>query len=326
MRFVAVAEEDVAAAVRAVRGESEAHALVIDIAARAAVQHLLRWARERDESALLAWIAETSRRYSNVALLERLLTEAAARTFGVAHLRNAFGLAESDVAVLSRRVAATVEKTWRPLLRTGEDNEIDALIDDFIVALEGTDVLTAEHSRAVGSWSARIARRMGLGTAETTFARRAGLLHDIGKIRVPVHILAAPRRLTTDEWTLMRAHTVDGEELLAGSPMLQAFVGTVRSHHERMDGRGYPDAIPALELPVVTRIVTVADGFNAMIALRPYRRPLHPSEALDELERHRRSQFDPDIVDALADVVGGREEVSALLADPNKQQIADAAP
>ncbi len=104
----------------------------------------------------------------------------------------------------------------------------------------------------------------------------------------------------------MRAHTTDGSVMVERIPILSPFVPIVRGHHERLDGKGYPDGLPGHAIPVAARIVAVADCFNAMIGRRPYRAPMPPPEALDELERHRGTQFDPEIVEAMVQIVLGR--------------------
>ncbi|HYZ17249.1 MAG TPA: HD domain-containing phosphohydrolase, partial [Candidatus Acidoferrum sp.] len=135
------------------------------------------------------------------------------------------------------------------------------------------------------------------------FAARCGLLHDIGKARVPLEILTAPRRLDDREWPVMRAHASAGEAMIRHDPRLRVFAPAVRSHHERLDGRGYPDGLRASAIPQIARVVAVADCFNAMIGRRPYRVPMAPSRAMDELDAHRSTQFDPDVVDAMISLV-----------------------
>jgi putative nucleotidyltransferase with HDIG domain len=210
---------------------------------------------------------------------------------------------EIDAFALS--VRTTVEEWWRPLRRVEDEplDQIDARIDAFIVQLEARDPMTSEHSRAVASWCRRLARRLGLDAQEETFAARCGLLHDIGKIKTPLAVLNAPRALAADEWKVMRAHAAAGEGMVRAVPELRQFAPAVRSHHERLDGTGYPDGLPASAIPLMARIVAVADCFNAMIGRRPYRLPLEPTLALEELFRHRGTQFDPEIVEAMADVI-----------------------
>jgi putative nucleotidyltransferase with HDIG domain len=182
-------------------------------------------------------------------------------------------------------------------------DEIDAAIDVIVVRMDAGDPLTAEHSRAVSAWSERIARHLGLDDAEVAQARRAGLIHDIGKVATPREILHAPRSLTDAEMAVMRDHVNAGARLVAGDARLRTFVSTIRGHHERIDGRGYPDGVRGEAITLCTRIVSVADSFNAMIGRRPYRAPWAPTDALEELHRNRSTQFDPDVVDALTAVL-----------------------
>lgn len=148
---------------------------------------------------------------------------------------------------------------------------------------------------------------MALPREHELFVKRSGLIHDIGKMQTPKEILHAPRALDEEEWRIMQLHPVQGAEIIQGIPELRHLAAIVRGHHERFDGRGYPDGIAGSDIPMASRIVTVADSFNAMIAQRPYRRPFSPTVALEELKRHRGTQFDPRIVEAMIDVVSGAE-------------------
>ena len=186
-------------------------------------------------------------------------------------------------------------------------NETDALINQLLSRLDRADPLTAEHSRAVAVWSARIARRLTLRESEVVFASRCGMIHDVGKMTTPPEILNAPRKLTPEEWKIMQQHTTSGQQIiLLDETALMEFAPAVRSHHERLDGAGYPDGRGREEIPLATRIVSVADSFNAMIGRRPYRPALPVSVALDELTRYRGTQFDPDVVEAMHAVVSSR--------------------
>ena len=138
-------------------------------------------------------------------------------------------------------------------------------------------------------------------------ASRSGLIHDVGKSAVPLAILTAPRALDSDERSVMEEHVTLGERIVSEQPVLRPFAPAVRNHHERYDGRGYPDGLRGEQIALVTRIVTVADAFNAMIDRRPYRAPRAPAAALLELVHERGRQFDPGIVDAMIAVVEERD-------------------
>jgi putative nucleotidyltransferase with HDIG domain len=184
-------------------------------------------------------------------------------------------------------------------------DEVDAILTSLVGELDESNPLTAEHSRAVSSWCARLARKLGLNAEEIVAASRAGLVHDIGKLRTPPEILNAARSLTASEWEIMRAHALWGHEMIKDHSALLYFAPAVRSHHERLDGKGYPDGLVLGSIPFMARLVAVADSFNAMIGRRPYRKPMPPSVALMELERHCGTQFDPEIVEAMIAVVEG---------------------
>jgi putative nucleotidyltransferase with HDIG domain len=185
-------------------------------------------------------------------------------------------------------------------------DEVDIVIDGMLNRLDQSDLLTAEHSRAVASWCARLAKRLGSSKEEVVHLTRAGLIHDIGKVMTPLAILTAPRRLAEEEMAVMRQHSAAGEAIVLEFPLLANLAPAVRSHHERVDGAGYPDGLKGEAIPREARIVAVADSFNAMIGRRPYRPPLAPSVALEQLIEGRGTQFDPEIVDAMIDVVTNR--------------------
>jgi HD-GYP domain-containing protein (c-di-GMP phosphodiesterase class II) len=200
-----------------------------------------------------------------------------------------------------RKVLAKPRHSSRPVQE--QLNEIDAAINAMLVRLEGADPLTAEHSRAVAAWCSRLARRLTLSEEEITFVSRCGMIHDVGKVTTPKEILRAPRKLTDEEWVFMRSHTTAGEKIVLEDPALVPFAPIVRSHHERLDGKGYPDKLTAEALPLHTRIVTVADCFNAMIGRRPYRPPMAPGRALEQLDANIGTQFDADVVAAMHEIV-----------------------
>lgn len=207
-----------------------------------------------------------------------------------AHLRSVAALAAKCVRAESVEEPRSIDET-------------DARINDLIATLENADLLTAEHSRAVASWCTRLARKLGLSESDVTLLTRCGLLHDIGKLKVPREVLNAPRALNAAEWKIIRAHAAAGESLAKKEPLLRETLPAIRSHHERFDGGGYPDDLRGEGIPFIARVVSVADCFNAMIGRRPYRPPLTPSYALEELRSNRGLQFDPDVVDAMEEVI-----------------------
>jgi response regulator RpfG family c-di-GMP phosphodiesterase len=181
-----------------------------------------------------------------------------------------------------------------------------ANVDVLLSALAARDGYTGEHSKAVVDLSLAVARRLGLRGADLLDAENAALLHDIGKIGVPDAVLNKPGKLAAEEWDVMRLHPVIGERIVCSIAALAHLAPVVRGEHERWDGGGYPDGLAGEEIPLVSRIILVADAFHAMTSDRPYRRSLGAQEARLELERHAGSQFCPETVRAALDVLDAR--------------------
>ena len=255
--------------------------------------------------ALAEWVRFLCASYGDVASLRDVLVELPDALAAAVYDVLGHALRDAELAELAESVMGIVDASWRPLLRVRDEalDEVDARIDTLIVKLEARDPLTSEHSRAVSAWCSRLGRRLGLDSAEVTFAARCGLLHDVGKVATPLEILNAPRALDDREWRVIRAHAAAGEAMVRAVPELRPFAPAVRSHHERLDGHGYPDRLPASAIPLMARIVAVADSFNAMIGRRPYRLPMPPMRAVEELVRGRGTQFDPEVVEAMVDLV-----------------------
>ena len=170
--------------------------------------------------------------------------------------------------------------------------------------VEFDDPYTAAHSRSIVDLVHAVADELGIRQERRQEIEFAALLHDIGKITVPKELLNKPSALTVAEFELMKTHTIEGQFMLDRVGGLLGRVGEiVRSCHERWDGSGYPDGLLATEIPLESRIVFACDAYNAMTTDRPYRAALPPAEALAEVERNSGTQFDPRVVEALADVV-----------------------
>jgi putative nucleotidyltransferase with HDIG domain len=166
---------------------------------------------------------------------------------------------------------------------------------------------TAGHSERVSQMSVAIARVMGLGEAEVERLYRGGLLHDIGKIGVPITIIDKKGRLTDEEMAVMRSHVTIGAKILEPLSALEDVIPIVLYHHERFDGKGYESGLGGTDIPHLARILCVADSYDAMRSDRPYRTGRGPDETLEEIALCAGSQFDPDAVEAFVEYMTSEE-------------------
>jgi response regulator RpfG family c-di-GMP phosphodiesterase len=188
-----------------------------------------------------------------------------------------------------------LERGQRRLLQAAYHQTVTALAG----ALESKDSSTGEHSQRVHRYAVELAQVAAPEVAEDESVAYGFMLHDVGKIGIPDRILQKPGPLTDVERRLMETHTVLGEQLLRGVSFLQGNgLEVVRSHHERWDGRGYPDGLAQTEIPAAARVFSVADALDAMTSDRPYRRAMSWAAAARELVAQAGKQFDPSVVDA----------------------------
>jgi len=173
------------------------------------------------------------------------------------------------------------------------------------------------HLHGVAELAQDVGRALGLDDAALDELSRAAMLHDIGKIAIPDQILHKAGPLDDDEWVFVRQHTVVGERILGASPALRPIGRIVRATHERWDGTGYPDGLAGREIPVEARIVFACDAFEAMTADRPYRKAMSEAAALAELERCAGTQFDRQVVTALATALRERSRSAAASSFPD---------
>jgi diguanylate cyclase (GGDEF)-like protein len=170
-----------------------------------------------------------------------------------------------------------------------------------------------EHIDDVALLAQGVGRRLGLRGHELHELVRAAELHDIGKMAIPDALLTKPGPLGPSEWEFMRQHTIIGERMLHVAPALAGVARLVRSSHERVDGRGYPDGVVGVEVPLGARIVAVCDAFHAMTSDRPYRRAMSADAAVAELLRHADTQFDAEVIAAFrAELADGSHERSTI--------------
>jgi putative nucleotidyltransferase with HDIG domain len=208
---------------------------------------------------------------------------------------SAFGKRDEELLVNVARMGASAFAN----LRLHEQIQEDYLktITALALILDARDPYTKRHSENVTRYSVAIARRMGFSFAEVEIIRRAALLHDIGKIGIRDDILLKPGKLTSEEFEQIKIHPVKSQEIVESLPFLKEVAVLVRHHHERYDGKGYPDGKTGEEIELGARILAVSDSFDAMTTDRPYRKRFTLEVAKSELVRCQGSQFDPKIVD-----------------------------
>jgi putative nucleotidyltransferase with HDIG domain len=177
-----------------------------------------------------------------------------------------------------------------------------------VATLDARDQYTAGHSAAVAIYARDIANRMGLSDEEQRLAHMCGLVHDIGKIGLPAGLLEKPGALTLDERRQMETHSEIGERILAKVDSYSEIARIVRHHHERVDGEGYPDRISADNIPLLSRIIAVADAYNAMTSDRPYRDAMPSRVARMRLAQAVESQFDTSVVAAFEALLASADE------------------
>ncbi|MCX7822283.1 MAG: response regulator [Syntrophobacterales bacterium] len=185
-----------------------------------------------------------------------------------------------------------------------------SILRSLVNALEAKDIYTGKHSERVTRIAMRIAKVMGRPIEELDAINTIGYLHDIGKIGIPDQILNKPERLTNEEFNIIKQHPSIGEGIVNELGLSDIERSIIRHHHERWDGRGYPDGIGGEDIPVVTRIVTVADSYDAMTSNRPYRKALSRDVVWKEFIENKGTQFDPQVVDALFDTFHRGDEES----------------
>jgi putative nucleotidyltransferase with HDIG domain len=221
------------------------------------------------------------------------------------------------LVVLARSASSTLRRQTNTLRERSvalsesyqrlEESSLEA-IETLNATVEAKDPYTAGHSLRVQRISLSIGRELGLTIKQLDAVRYGGLFHDIGKIAIPDALLTKPGRLTDEEYDLMKAHSAEGARIVAKFSRLRDSVPIIRHHHERWDGRGYPDGLAGEDIPLPAAIAGLADAWDAMTIERPYQRALSSQEALEEVFSCRGTQFVPAVVDAFFEAVRKRPE------------------
>lgn len=200
----------------------------------------------------------------------------------------------------TRDIVSTLRKKNQDLEDSA--NEISELNEGLLTTLSEIidlrDPYVLGHSKQVSAYASEIAKILKLNQKQIETIRKAGLLHDIGKLGIPMELLTKPSKLTAKEYETIKSHAALGGDLIKNTPSLRPLAQIIRHHHERYDGKGYPDKIAGNQIAVEARIVAVADAIEAMSSDRPYRSALKPDKVKEELINHAETQFDPLVVDA----------------------------
>jgi putative nucleotidyltransferase with HDIG domain len=206
-----------------------------------------------------------------------------------------------EAGELIGRQNASLEEAHRQVIERST-----AALEALSATVDARDTYTAGHSRRVAAFAVEIARELGIDGTELVGIDQAALLHDIGKIAVPDEVLLKEGPLTSSEWIVMRSHPEEGARIIERLGYLDDVVPGIRHHHERPDGRGYPDGLMGDEIPLAARIIHVADSLDAMTTKRLYRDEMSWEDALAEIHRGRGTDFCEMCVDALERAVATR--------------------
>lgn len=176
-------------------------------------------------------------------------------------------------------------------------DEIEHFVSSLVLALESKDEYSKNHSARVAKYAALLARDMGFDEDFVSHVFVASLFHDLGKIGIPDQILTKPKKLTNNEFEIIMKHPEKSERICSPIKSFQKILPIIRAHHERFDGTGYPDELKGEGIPLESRIIAVADSFDALTSNRSYRHAFNLARVMEILESHRNTQWDGEIVD-----------------------------
>lgn len=216
-------------------------------------------------------------------------------------------LADANLYLSKSRGGNTVSGAHMDDL-SAEDLTAYGMMGSLVTIVDNKDRYTRHHSEEVTQYAVSLGEALGLSEESVRVLRVSGLLHDIGKVGVPDRILRKPGRLTEEEYEVIKQHSVLGDAIIAAIPDLGEIRSAVLSHHERYDGTGYPNQLSGEQIPLMARILAVADAYSAMITDRPYRKARGRPEAIAELLAQKGSQFDPICVDVFVRVLREQED------------------
>ena len=230
--------------------------------------------------------------------------------YGVASTTDSFVHADippENVSVQDVLNEAELDLNIKKML-TNESSRSESL-SSLVRALEQVDQDTEEHVKRTRKMGIALGKRLGLSDTQMSALELLCLLHDIGKIAVPLDILNKPGKLTDAEWEALRSHPVKGYQIALAAKELRPIAACIKYHHERWDGRGYPSQLKGEEIPVLSRIISIVDAYDAMVNDRCYRRALSPQVAMQEIKDNAGTQFDPQIAEIFLQLLSDKPKL-----------------
>lgn len=209
------------------------------------------------------------------------------------------------ISVFASQIAIAIENA--KLFKNWKDMYLN-VIKSFATAIDAKDKFTRGHSEEVTRYAIEIAVEMGLSEDELELLQYSAILHDIGKIGIEDNILKKPAKLTKEEYEVIKTHPSIASKILENIGEFKEISNIIAHHHEHYNGKGYPDGLKEVNIPLLSRIISVVDAFEAMTSDRPYRKAMNMESALKELEVNKSTQFDPAIVDTFKKVLGKKAD------------------
>jgi putative two-component system response regulator len=206
--------------------------------------------------------------------------------------------------VHKHELLARVHSLLRLKQFTDELENAETVLFSLALSIEAKDPYTEGHCERLSKYSVALAKRLGLSDEEQVALRRGGIVHDIGKIGVPEHVLVKPGPLTDEEWRIMKLHPIVGERICSPLKSFRLVLPIIRHHHEKLNGAGYPDGLKGEQIPLTARILQVTDVYDALTTERPYRNALRSEEALSVMQEEvKRGWWDSSILDEFEEMV-----------------------
>ena len=234
-----------------------------------------------------------------------------------------FNMIDFDVFVHYCNYLISVVNEHERLIKRYDELILESM-QAIVRTIDAKDIYTKGHSIRVGNYASAIAKELGLDEDKVEDIYMIGLLHDVGKIGVPDYILNKPDKLSSVEFDIIKQHTVIGKNILSEMPIVDGIVDGAFHHHERYDGKGYPESLKGEEIPYIARILAVADAYDAMNSDRVYRRRLSPEIIRAEIVKGRSTQFDPDVADAMLRIIDTEiKDINDKFSGHNSRLISD---